>query len=138
MWEQRPPNTEKILKQKNKTAKANAFAVCFYTPEYAAQPASTGNTTPVIALADLSSHKKSVAPISSSPSTKRFVGVPLKIFWLRAVGVPSSPKSSALFCADTKNPGAMALQRIPVPAKWVASHWVKFEIPALAAEYAGI
>ena len=32
----------------------------------------------------------------------------------------------------------MALQRMPVPAKWVASHWVKFDIAAFAPEYAGI
>ena len=30
------------------------------------------------------------------------------------------------------------MQRIPVPAKCVASHCVKLEIPAFAAEYAGI
>ena len=33
-----------------------------------------------------------------------------------------------------QEPGAMALQRMPVPAKWVASHWVKLEMAALAPE----
>lgn len=32
----------------------------------------------------------------------------------------------------------MALQRILLPAKCVASHWVKLEIAAFAPEYAGI
>ena len=45
-----------------------------------------------------------------------------------------SLNSRDLFCLDTRNPGAMALQRTPVPAKWVASHWVKLEIAAFAPE----
>lgn len=88
-----------------------------YTPEYAAKPQSIGRTTPVIAEADLSSQRKRVAPKSSSESTNLFIGVPLRIFALLAVGVPSSLKSNARFCADTKNPGAIALHLIPVPAK---------------------
>lgn len=82
----------------------------FYTPEYAEKPASTGNTTPVMALALLSSQRKSVAPNNSSASTKRWVGVLLRIFLLRSVGVPSSLNNNALFCAETRKPGAIALQ----------------------------
>ena len=51
----------------------------FYTPEYAAKPASIGSTTPVIALAAFSSHKKNTPPKSSSLSTSRPIGIPLKI-----------------------------------------------------------
>lgn len=105
-----------------------------YTPEYAAKPASIGSTTPVIALAALSSHRKNTPPSSSSLSTKRPVGVPFRILLERAVGVPSSLNRSLRFWFDTRKPGAIALQRIPVPAKCVASHCVKFETAAFAPE----
>ena len=62
------------------------------------------------------------------------MGVPLRILAERAVGVPSSLNSSLRFWLDTRKPGAMALQRMPVPAKWVASHWVKLDTAALAPE----
>ena len=109
-------------------------AIPLYTPEYAANPASIGSTTPVIALAALSSHRKNTPPSNSSLSTNRLVGVPFRIFSERAVGVPSSLNSSARFWLDTRKPGAIALHRIPVPAKCVASHCVKLEIAALAPE----
>ena len=57
---------------------------------------------------------------------------------MRAVGVPSSFHRSFLFCSVEKKPGAMALQRMPRLAKCTASHWVKLEMPDLAALYAGI
>jgi len=53
------------------------------------------------------------APVSSSVSRKRFWSV-------------------------RKNPGAMALQRMPTGATCTAYHWVKLLIAPLAAEYAGI
>ena len=73
-------------------------------------------------------------PSSSLESTKRPEGVPARILAVRAVGVPSSLNSRVRFWLETMKPGAMALQRMPVPAKWVASHWVKLEIAALAPE----
>ena len=85
-----------------------------------------------------SSVRKKSAPSSSPGSTKRPIGVPARIFRLRGVGVPSFSKSRARFWAETRKPGAIALQRMPVPAKCVASHWVRLETAALAAEYAGI
>ena len=72
------------------------FFIC-YTPEYAAKPQSIGRTTPVIADAERSSQRKSVAPNNSEESTNLFIGVPLSILALRGVGVPSSLKSKALF-----------------------------------------
>ena len=57
-----------------------------------------------------------------------------KFFALRAVGGSSGLKSRARFWLETRKPGAIALQRMPVPAKWVASHWVKLEMAALAPE----
>ena len=87
-----------------------------------------------MAEAELSSQRNKVAPKSSSASTNLFIGVPFKILALLAVGVPSSLNNNARFCAETKNPGAIALHLIPVPAKCVASHCVKLEIPAFAAE----
>ena len=72
--------------------------------------------------------------ISSSDSPKRPMGVALMILPVRAVGVPSAFHSSFAFWAVEKKPGAMALTRMPVLAKWTASHWVKLEMPDLAAE----
>ena len=65
----------------------------------------------------VSSSNHSTVPKSSSASPKRPIGVERKILSVRGVGVPSSLKRSALFCAETRKPGAIALQRIPVPAK---------------------
>ena len=62
------------------------------------------------------------------------MGVARKIFSVRAVGLPLSSNSSALFCFVTKKPGAMALTRTPLLAKCTASHWVKLLTAALAAE----
>lgn len=90
----------------------------FYTPEYAENPASIGSMTPVTALAARSSHKKNTPPNSSLLSTNRPAGVPAKIFLERAVGCPFSSNKSARFWLDTKKPGAIALQRILLPAKW--------------------
>ena len=70
----------------------------------------------------LSSVRKNTPPSSSSLSTNQPIGVPLRIFWERAVGVPSGLKSRARFWLLTRKPGAMALARMPLPAKWVASH----------------
>ena len=105
-----------------------------YTPEYAAKPQSMGSTTPVMAEAALSSVRKNTPPSSSSESTKRPIGVPARIFALRAVGVPSGLKSSARFWLETRKPGAIALQRMPEPAKCVASYCVKLEMAAFAPE----
>lgn len=58
----------------------------------------------------------------------------LRILTERAVGVPSSLNSSFRFWLDIRKPGAMALYRMPDLAKWVASHWVKLEMAALAPE----
>ena len=93
-----------------------------------------GSTTPVMAEAALSSVRKNTPPSSSSLSTKRPMGVPFRIFAERAVGVPSGLKSRARFWLDTRKPGAIALARMPLPAKWVASHWVKLLIAAFAPE----
>ena len=82
----------------------------------------------MMALAAFSSQRKKTPPRSSSLSTKRFMGVLLRILWLLAVGVPSALKRRALFWLDTRKPGAMALARIPLPAKCVASHCVKLLI----------
>ena len=71
-------------------------------------------------------------------STKRPIGVPFRIFALRAVGVPSALKSRARFWLLTRKPGAIAFARMPVPAKCVASHCVKLLMAAFAPEYAGI
>ena len=57
--------------------------------------------------------RKSSAPTSSSGWPKRPMGVAARIFPVRAVGDPSGLKSSAAFCRVEKNPGAIALQRIP-------------------------
>ena len=43
-------------------------------------------------------------------------------------------KSRARFWLDTRKPGAMALARMPLPAKCVASHCVKLLTAALAPE----
>ena len=53
------------------------------------------------------------------------MGVAARIFSVREVGVPSSFQSRAAFWRVEKNPGAMALTRMPVLAKWTANHWVK-------------
>ena len=85
-----------------------------------------------MAEAALSSVRKNTPPRSSSEATKRPMGVPLRIFSERAVGVPSGLKSRARFWLLTRKPGAMALARMPLPAKWVASHWVKLQMAAFA------
>ena len=90
--------------------------------------------TPVTADETLSSVRKNTPPRSSSLSTKRPMGVPLRILAERAVGVPSGLKSRDRFWLEIRKPGAMALARMPVPAKWVASHWVKLLTAALAPE----
>ena len=78
--------------------------------------------------AHASSIRKKVAPRSSSASPKRLIGVAARIFSVRAVGVPSGLYSKAWFCAVTRNPGAIALTRMPSLEKWTASHLVKFAI----------
>ena len=60
------------------------------------------------------------------------------IFAVLAVGVPSGFHKRAAFCLVEKNPGAMALTRIPDLAKCTANHCVKLDTAAFAALYAGI
>ena len=62
------------------------------------------------------------------------MGVAARILPVRAVGVPSGFHSRAAFWAVEKNPGAMALTRMPTLEKWTASHWVKLLMAALAPE----
>ena len=78
--------------------------------------------------------RKSTAPESSSALPKRPMGVAARILPVRGVGLPSSSKSSFSFCLVTKNPGAMALTRMPALEKCTASHCVKFEMAAFAPE----
>ena len=97
-----------------------------------------GKTTPVIKpAASLLSRNKS-PPSSSSLSPNLPIGVAAKIFPVLAVGVPSSFHKSFAFCFVEKNPGAIALTRIPTFEKCTASHCVKLEIAAFAPLYAGI
>lgn len=94
-----------------------------------------GMHTPVMKLAASLFKRNSTAPASSfSLSPNRPMGVAAKIFPVRGVGVPSGLNSRDAFCLVEKNPGAMALTRIPTLEKCTASHWVKLVMAALAPE----
>ena len=93
---------------------------------------------PVTKPLALSSASHKSVPIRSEISPNFFMGVAAKILPVLAVGVPSSLKRRARFWLVTKKPGAIALQRMLQGAKCTASHCVKLDIPAFAAEYAGI
>ena len=110
----------------------------YQTPEYAANPPSTGTTTPLTKPEALSERSQSRVPSRSSGTPNLPMGVWEIILSLLGVRLPSSLKSRAWFCAVAKKPGAMALTRMPIFEKWTASHMVKLDTAAFAAEYAGI
>ena len=62
------------------------------------------------------------APISSSGLPNLPIGVLPRILSVLGVGFPSSVNSSFSFCFVTKNPGAIALQRMFVLEKCTESH----------------
>src|SRR5689334_25254980 len=75
------------------------------------------------------------APTNSLDSPKRFIGVWPQIAFVRAVGEPSSLKSSLRFCSAGKKPGVIVLTRTPLVAHSRARNLLRFNTAAFAAEY---
>ena len=91
-------------------------------------------TTPVTKDAASLLSRNSNAPSNSSACPKRPIGVAARIFFVRAVGVPSAFQSNEAFCLPEKKPGAMAFTRMPTLEKCTASHCVKFDTADFAPE----
>lgn len=101
----------------------------------AKNPPSTTISVPVTKLLALRLARKTAAPVNSSAAPNRFIGVWPQIASVRAVGEPSSLKSSLRFCSAGKNPGVMVFTRTPCIAHSRARNFVRLKTAALAAEY---
>src|SRR6266850_7655719 len=77
------------------------------------KPPSTRMSVPVTKLLALGHARKTQAPINSCAWPKRPMGVWPQIDFVRAVGEPSSWKSSLRFCSAGKKPGVMVFTRTP-------------------------
>ena len=72
--------------------------------------------------------------MSSCDSPKRFIGVWPQMDFVRAVGEPSSLKSSLRFCSAGKKPGVSVFTRTPFVAHSRARNCERLRTAAFAAE----
>src|SRR5258708_254552 len=97
-------------------------------------PPSTRISVPVMKLLAWDAARKPAAPLNSCDSPNRFMGVCPQIAFVRAVGVPSSLKSSFRFCSAGKKPGVMVFTRTPLVAHSRARNWERLNTAALLDE----